>query len=183
MSIYTGSGDGGSTSLADGTRLAKDHPRMEAIGEMDEVNSWIGFLRAALAPDHSWQGVLRDIQRELMTFMGMLAESPAITPEKRSLLQFPFVALEKLMDEMETEMGPLRVFLFPGGTEVAARCHLIRTKVRAAERRLVALHRESPLPADMLIFMNRLSDLFFQLARYEMQKNGSDEESWNEYRV
>lgn len=184
MTIYTRTGDGGETSLAGGLRVSKDDLRIECMGEMDEANSFIGLLRTKLSLEHPWQKSLQNLQRDFMKFMGFLArpDTGNSLPEGVTLHHQP-ESFETWMNSMEAEMGESRHFLLPGGTEVAALCHILRTKIRTVERRLVELRRQSPIPGEILSYINRLSDLFFVLARYEMYQYGADEEKWRLFRA
>ncbi len=183
MSIYTRTGDEGETSLAGGVRVNKDDLRIECMGEMDETNSLIGLLRTRLETEHPWQMKLRDIQRDFMKLMGIIArpDTGDILPESSRVRQ-SVASFESWMDSMEKQMGASRYFLLPGGTEVASLCHVIRTKVRTVERRLVSLRNSSVFPVEIISYINRLSDLFFVMARYDIYKTGGGEEKWKMFR-
>jgi cob(I)alamin adenosyltransferase len=156
--IYTRGGDQGETSLGDGARVAKTHPRVEAMGEVDELNSLIGWaLAAGNAPD-----VLRRIQNELFDLGADLA-----TPESRDRprLRVSQEAIERLESECDAgnaELEPLRSFVLPGGSELAARLYLARAVCRRAERSVLRVDGANPAVA---VYLNRLSDLLFILAR------------------
>lgn len=184
MAIYTRTGDDGQTSLAGGIRVDKDDLRIECMGEMDEANAWIGYLRSHMESEHPWQKPLRDLQCDLMKFMGFIArpDTGEALPDGAGI-RHTEEFFEKWMDSMEGEMGASRYFLLPGGTEAASLCHLIRTKLRTVERRLVSLRKASVIPSFILSYINRLSDLFFVMARYDMHLSGSDEEKWKLFRA
>lgn len=182
--IYTRSGDKGKTGLYDGTRVEKDDARIECIGTVDEANSIIGLLRSKLPLDHRWQAGLQRIQKELMDSMSHIA-TPS-TSERKNQLPLPEGTdkwLEEWMDAIEAALtSPSEYFLLPGGNEIAALCHVIRTQLRRAERRLITVDRLDPLDPSILRFVNRLSDLFFKLAREEMDTAGIEEERWHLFR-
>ena len=162
--IYTRAGDSGKTGLLSGERVEKDDIRIEANGEIDEVTSSIGLLRAKLSPEHDWQEGLHRIQVELMNAMSHIA----VSEEAKEKMALPLPTkeaafLEKWMDDIEESLGSASEhFLVPGGTEVAALCHVIRTQVRRAERRLYTLHKQSVVDGSILQMINRLSDLILQ---------------------
>ncbi|MBH52776.1 MAG: ATP:cob(I)alamin adenosyltransferase [Opitutaceae bacterium] len=182
--IYTRAGDTGKTGLLSGERIAKDDIRIECNGAIDEATSTIGSLRAQLPPDHKWQQNLHRIQVELMNIMSHIA----VTESGRDKMNAPLPVneasfLENWMDEIEAGLGSASEhFLVPGGTEIAALCHVIRTQVRRAERRLVSLHRQDSVDPSILQMINRLSDLFFKLSRQELQDSGTDEERWKVFK-
>ncbi len=183
MAIYKRTGDKGKTSLFGGMRVDKDHVRIEALGSLDEANSRIGYLRAKLDSRHPWQENLRRIQMDLMNLMSHVARpassekvNPNPLPEEGALF------CEEWMEQLESEMTPSEHFLLPGGTEISALCHLVRTQLREAERRVVTLHRQEELPPPLLAYLNRLSDLFFVLSRHELHTSPLEEERWNLFR-
>ncbi|BDS11194.1 cob(I)yrinic acid a,c-diamide adenosyltransferase [Aureispira anguillae] len=183
MKIYTRKGDKGKTGVFGGSREFKNSPRIECIGTLDEVNSTIGLLRAKLGEEHAWQANLHRIQKDLMDMMSRLAR-PSISkkentnPEPKDGAAF----CEQWLDEMEEAMSsPSDYFVLPGGNEVSALCHVCRTQIRRGERNLVTLMQEDPdcVKDYVLAYINRLSDLFFTMARAEMDKHGVAEEKWN----
>lgn len=182
--IYTRAGDAGKTGLLSGERVDKDDIRIETNGEIDEVASSIGLLRSKLPQDHDWQAGLHRIQVELMNAMSHIA----VTEEAKEKMTLPLptkeaVFLESWMDAIEESLGSASEhFLVPGGTEVAALCHVIRTQVRRAERRLFTLHKISPIDDSILKMINRLSDLFYKLSRQELHESGMDEERWKVFK-
>lgn len=170
--IYTRTGDDGSTGLADGRRLPKDHLRIEAIGAVDELNSAIGLLRAQ-SLDAAIDQVLQTIQHRLFDLGGELA-----TPGNTSIEDAQTKLLEQALDSYNADLPALEEFVLPGGNEAAARCHLARTSCRRAERELLRLSRVEPVNSASSRYLNRLSDLFFVLARVLARKDGGVEITW-----
>jgi cob(I)alamin adenosyltransferase len=174
--IYTRTGDSGDTGLADGSRIAKDHPRAQAIGDVDEANSAIGIALPHIAAE-SHRDMLRRIQNELFDLGADLA-TPAedFAPSELSLriVQEQIDRLEREMDAMNEALEPLRSFILPGGGAGAAYLHLARTIVRRAERSAIAAAREVALNPLALIYLNRLSDHLFVLARAVAAVGGGD---------
>ena len=183
MKIYTRKGDKGTTGVFGGKRTTKNGARMECIGTLDEVNSTIGLLRAKLGPEHSWQKNLHRIQKDLMDMMSHLArpsDSKKVNPNPRPVDGAEFC--EQWIDQLEGAMSsPSDYFLLPGGNEISALCHVCRTQMRRGERTLFSLADEDPDCVEDYVaaYINRLSDLFFILARAEMDKHGVAEEKWN----
>ncbi|EZH73489.1 ATP:cob(I)alamin adenosyltransferase [Aquimarina atlantica] len=182
MKIYTRKGDTGKTGVFGGKREFKDSARIECNGALDEANSTIGLLRAKLGNDHEWQPNLHKIQKDLMDMMSHLArpsDSKKENPNPRPKDGADFC--EQWMDEMEDNISsPSDYFLLPGGNEISALCHVCRTQIRRGERRLVTLMHEDPESVEeyVVAYINRLSDLFFTMARAEMDKAGVAEEKW-----
>ena len=182
MKIYTKTGDRGKTGVVGGKRVMKNHPRIMCNGTLDEANSTIGLLRAKLGVQHAWQENLHRIQKDLMDMMSHLAtpsDSKKIntnpTPTDGALF------CERWIDELEAGISsPSDYFLLPGGNEISALCHVCRTQIRRGERDLIMLMQNDPESvADYIVaYVNRLSDLFFTLARVEMDKDGVAEERW-----
>lgn len=176
MKIYTRSGDSGSTSLFGGERVRKDHPRIEAYGTIDELNSAIGVARAAW-PSSPIDHELHRIQSDLFEIGAFLA-----APGSDS---FPGPAksrpeeLEKGIDTMEEDLPPLRNFILPAGSPGAASLHLARTICRRAERLVVALDERDPGMTDVVVYLNRLSDYLFVAARFSNRKQWAPEIEWN----
>ncbi len=182
MKIYTKTGDAGMTGLFGGSRVGKDDVRVECYGTFDEVNSFIGLLRSKLPLDHAWQGSLHEIQVLFMNMMSHMATPSTASKPNSSPLPLQGAAFcEKWIDVLEEEAGPSEHFLLPGGTEISALCHIVRTQVRRGERQLVRLMKEDEVHPSILSFVNRLSDLFFALARAEMAGSGVGEERWNSF--
>ncbi|MCC8171502.1 MAG: cob(I)yrinic acid a,c-diamide adenosyltransferase [Parabacteroides sp.] len=182
MKIYTKSGDKGQTGIHGGRRVEKDDIRIEANGTVDELNALIGVIRTMLPERHAWQEMLFTIQKELMTVMSHIATPSDIRDKNPNALPEELTAFcEQQIDLLEAGTTASRYFILPGGTPLSAYCHLARTVARRAERRLWTLNRIDPLPSVILTFMNRLSDLFFIMARYEMQQQGAEEERWHSF--
>jgi cob(I)alamin adenosyltransferase len=177
MKIYTRTGDGGATTLFDGTRIAKSDPRVEAYGEVDEANAMVGQVRAT-GVDKDIDGMLAQVQRDLLALGSRLAdpaERIADRVTKIALGPADVARLEGWIDACETELPPLQRFIVPGGTPAAAGLHLARTVCRRAERRMVAL---GILEVEFIAYMNRLSDLLFVLARVVNRRAGTAESEW-----
>ena len=177
MKIYTRTGDGGATTLFDGTRIAKSDPRVDAYGEVDEANAVIGQVRAA-GVDADIDAMLAQIQRDLFALGSRLAdpaERIAGRVTKVALGSEDLARLEAWIDACEPELQPLRRFIMPGGAPAAAALHVARTVCRRAERRMVAL---GILEVEFLAYINRLSDLLFVLARVVNRRAGVTEAEW-----
>jgi cob(I)alamin adenosyltransferase len=180
VKIYTKKGDKGTTGLFGGSRVSKDDVRIECIGTLDEANSTIGLLRVKLGNDHEWQPNLHKIQKDLMDMMSHLARPSNATKENKNPMPEDGAAFCELwIDTLEAEMtSPSDYFLLPGGNEISALCHMARTQMRRGERRLVSLIKTDTVHEAIPAYINRLSDLFFTLARAEMDKAGVAEEKW-----
>lgn len=180
MKIYTKKGDAGTTGLFGGKRVPKNDIRVECLGTFDEVNSTIGLLRVKLGNEHAWQPNLHKIQKDLMDMMSHLAR-PSDT-KKVNTNPLPVDGAEfceTWIDELEGQMtSPSDYFLLPGGNEISALCHVVRTQMRRGERVLVSLIQTDEVHEAIPAYVNRLSDLFFTLARAEMDKAGVAEEKW-----
>lgn len=181
MKIYTRTGDAGETGLFGGGRVPKHHPRVAAYGEVDELNAVIGMVRST-PPGDFHDGLFQEIQRDLFAIGGHLA-----TPdpgkvrealERAALAPARVEAFERLMDAAEEELPPLRAFILPGGTAKAATLHLARTVCRRAERRVVELAGTETVPGLFLVYLNRLSDLLFTLARLANHRAGVADVIW-----
>lgn len=158
--IYTGCGDKGSTSLTHGTRVPKDHPRVEAYGTIDELNACIGLLCAALPTEcHPF---IERIENNLLTIGCALADEKNGTA---TIGEQEIDALELEIDTIEAALPPMHKFILPDKSEAAARANICRTVCRRAERRLVTLQRECPTAPAAATYINRLSDYFFLLQR------------------
>lgn len=180
MKIYTKKGDKGTTGLFGGSRVSKDDVRIECIGTLDEANSTIGLLRVKLGAEHAWQPNLHKIQKDLMDMMSHLARPSDAKKENKNPMPVDGATFcEEWIDELEAGMtSPSDYFLLPGGNEVSALCHVARTQMRRGERRLVSLILTDEVHEAIPAYINRLSDLFFTLARAEMDKAGVAEEKW-----
>lgn len=179
--IYTKTGDKGMTGIHGGTRVPKDDIRIEANGCLDELNAVIGIVRSMLSAEDEWQELLHAIQKELMVVMSHVATpDDVVNPNQLSVAGLT-LRCEQEMDILTIGLAEHGYFLLPGGTPVSAQLHFARTVARRAERRLWTLHRHSPVNEDILRFINRLSDLFFVMARMEMQRQDWPEEKWQEF--
>lgn len=160
--IYTRTGDRGETGLGDGRRVPKDHPRVEAIGEVDTLNSHLGLLLAGLAECglSEVSEVLAPCQHRLFDLGGELA-----MPSYRALSEAEVARLEAAIDTWNEELGPLENFILPSGSALIAQAHVCRSLVRSAERRCQQLNALEPLEGVGLAYINRLSDLLFVAAR------------------
>jgi cob(I)alamin adenosyltransferase len=185
LRIYTRTGDRGETGLFGGERVAKDHARVEAYGDVDELNSVLGVAIAALEAE-SGSAIadgLRGLQSDLFTVGANLATPgpadggragshiPALPPSR-------IAEVEGWIDRAEEELEPLKAFVLPGGSAAAAQLHLARTVCRRAERRVVTLAREAEVGTEWIVFLNRLSDLLFTLARLANARAGVADVPW-----
>jgi cob(I)alamin adenosyltransferase len=174
--IYTRTGDGGETGLADGSRIAKDHPRAQAVGDVDEANCAIGVALLHI-DDEGARGMLGAIQNEMFDLGADLATpGDDFTPTEMTLriVQSQIDRLEREIDCINADLEPLRSFILPGGGGGSAGLHVARAIVRRAERSAVAASREVSLNPLALIYLNRLSDHLFVMARYLARKEGGD---------
>lgn len=171
--IYTRGGDSGESGLVDGSRLSKNHSRFDAIGDVDEANATIGFARAAVLPRSAADRFLAGVQNDLFDLGADLA-TPGEMEGALRLSDGRSQALEAEIDALSEQLGPLTSFVLPGGSEAAARLHMARAQVRRAERTVVTLNAETPLNPEILRYLNRLSDLLFQLARAENNMGQAD---------
>lgn len=183
MKIYTRTGDGGETSLFGGNRVRKDDLRVETYGEVDELNAAIGVSIVPLEGISQNEIVerLRSIQEDLFAIGAHLATPVADGAAASHLPALPterITAMERWMDEAEERLPPLRNFILPGGSDAAARLHLARTVCRRAERRCVTLASESQVDADIPVYLNRLSDLLFTLARLANRAEHKEDVPW-----
>ena len=180
MKIYTRSGDEGDTGLFGGGRVPKDHPRVAAYGDVDELNSALGLVRATLPP--LFDELLASVQRDLFAMGGQLAtpdpERVTRALEKAALSEDRVGELERAIDTADVELAPLKAFVLPGGTPKAATLHVARTVCRRAERSVVRLAREAEVHPDFVAYLNRLSDLLFTLARLANHRAGIPDEAW-----
>ncbi|MDR0728998.1 MAG: cob(I)yrinic acid a,c-diamide adenosyltransferase [Prevotellaceae bacterium] len=178
MKVYTKKGDAGETSLVGGTRTAKDAPRVEAYGTVDELISWIGLLRCdvAAAP---YTPLLRRIQECLMTCATLLAADEQAHKKLPAVASADITALETAIDDMQSGLVPLRAFVLPAAPRVAAVCHIARTVCRRAERCTVSVARQTSLDDNVLRYLNRLSDYLFTLARQLTVDSGIEDDYWN----
>ena len=180
VKIYTRTGDAGETGLFDGTRVLKSDARVATYGDVDELNAWLGLARAALGDTGAGglSSMLEQVQRDLFALGSRLADpshkiagrvtKAAITPDD-------VARLEQWIDDLETELPPLRRFILPGGSTAGAALHVARTVCRRAERAMVALGGLEP---ELLVYINRVSDLLFVMARAVSRRHGSPEVEW-----
>ena len=184
MKLYTRTGDAGETSLFDGTRVSKSDARVDAYGEVDELNAWLGFVRAAGLPS-DWDDAVVRIQRDLFALGAMLADPAhriAERVDKAVVRDDDITRLERWIDTLDASVPPLRRFILPGGAPCAggagagAVLHVARTVCRRAERRVVAL--EPAADPIAVRYLNRLSDLLFVLARAANARAGAPETEW-----
>ncbi len=179
-SIYTKTGDGGETGLFGGGRVAKDHPRVDAYGEVDELNAAIGVARS-LKLDPERDALLLAIQAQLFTLGSVLATPPQ-TKAKKAIPKIQPAwseAMELAIDKFDRELPSLRQFILPGGTPAASALHLARTICRRAERRVVALAHANEVEPKVLVYLNRLSDLLFTMARISNHRAGVPDIPWS----
>lgn len=176
--IITRTGDTGTTGLGDGSRVAKDSPRIEAIGAVDELNSAVGLLRALPDLPAATNQLLLRIQHDLFDLGGELA-----VPGHKALTELHVTALEAAVEGLNAQLPPLKEFILPGGSEAAARCHVARTIARRAERRCWTLAGSGSSHDVALIYLNRLSDLLFVLARVLARHEGGAEVLWDRSRL
>jgi cob(I)alamin adenosyltransferase len=176
--LYTKTGDDGTTGLGDGSRTTKDSARIEAVGTIDELNSWVGLLLAELPANESLIGPLTNIQHRLFDLGGELAV-PGF-----QLIQSEMVSdLETLCDQLNEELPPLKEFILPGGSKSAGLCHMARAVARRAERIIVTLSTEETVGDDLKRYINRLSDVLFVMARQLARREGGQEVFWKSKRT
>jgi cob(I)alamin adenosyltransferase len=185
VKIYTKTGDRGETGLFGGGRVPKDHARVEAYGEVDELSSTLGLAIVHLerAGESELAAGLRQVQVDLFTVGAVLA-TPSPADGGRGSSYIPTLdparveALERWIDAADAELEPLKSFILPGGTEAAAALHLARTVCRRAERRVVSLARGVRVGEEYVVYLNRLSDLLFTLARLANRRAGVPDVPW-----
>lgn len=170
--IYTRTGDNGTTGLGDGSRTDKDSLRVEAMGDVDELNAVIGvLLTESVAP--GLHDTLTRIQHDLFDLGGEIC-----IPGHAMVKAARVSALEETLDQLNERLQPLKEFILPGGSRAAAYCHLARTVCRRAERQLIRLSREEPVTPVSLQYLNRLSDLLFVMSRSLNQQAGVADVLW-----
>jgi cob(I)alamin adenosyltransferase len=181
LKIYTKTGDHGDTGLFGGGRVPKDHPRVAAYGDVDELNCVLGLVRAT-APMPRVDDILASIQRDLLALGALLA-----TPNPDKMREHLAKAkiddgrireMEAAIDAADLELAPLRAFIIPGGSPKASLLHVSRTVCRRAERAVVTLQESEAIPQLAIVYLNRLSDLLFTLARLANHQAGVTEETW-----
>lgn len=171
--IYTKTGDDGTTGLGDGSRVAKDSLRVEAYGTVDELNSFIGLLRAEISDDHTMQPLLSRIQHELFDLGGELCIPNFILIKEEAITR-----LEQAIDAMNENLPPLKDFILPAGGKAASTCHIARSVCRRAERRVLSLSQAETISMLGLKYLNRLSDYLFVAARVLAREHGGTEVLW-----
>lgn len=183
--IYTRTGDAGETSLVSGTRIKKSDQRIDLYGELDELNARLGVVCSYLAGDISLKDTL-EFLHSLQSAIFDLGSNLACEFQKRQEYKLPQIGaelvtrLEAEIDTLELELEPLKNFILPGGTLAASAVHLARTGARNVERKMISYHQKSgeELPLHALVFLNRLSDYLFVLARYVNKIQQGTERSW-----
>lgn len=181
MKIYTRTGDLGDTGLFGGARVPKNHPRVAAYGDVDELNSLLGVARASAGLPRV-DDVLVALQRDLFA-IGALLATPDVARmqshlEKARIDGARIIELERAIDECDAELEPLKAFIVPGGSAKSAALHHARTVCRRAERAVVGMGGEEKIPPIVVIYLNRLSDLLFSLARVSNKRAGVAEDKW-----
>jgi len=177
--IYTRTGDDGTTSLGNGERRKKYDLRVESYGTLDEANAVIGIAQLHTANDTKLDAALSRIQNDLFDVEAELCLSQKGPGGARMTVTDAQVSwIEKEIDEMNADLQPLKSFVLPGGTAAAANLHLARTVCRRAERCTLSASRTSPVRSELIVYLNRLSDLLFVLARYENQQAGLSDIPW-----
>jgi len=181
LRIYTRTGDDGDTGLFGGGRVPKDHARVIAYGDVDELNAVIGVARSVEIMPRIDE-VLAPVQRDLFALGAMLAtpdhEKMKEQLAKARIAEARIAQLEQAIDDGEAELEPLKAFIMPGGTPKAAALHVARTVCRRAERAVIHLQREAEIPQIVVVYLNRLSDLLFVLARVANRRAGAGEVTW-----
>lgn len=175
--IYTRTGDKGTTGMADGSRVEKDNLRVAAIGEVDELNSVIGIV-ICKCPEGEVKETLFTVQHDLFNLGSQIT-----MPECNLITQARVQWLEKILDQFNQDLPPLKEFILPGGGEAAAHCHLARTVCRRAERTIFSLSKEFEFNSNVSAYINRLSDLLFVICRVLSRQDGASEIYWQSERL
>jgi cob(I)alamin adenosyltransferase len=171
--IYTRTGDDGTTGLGDGSRVAKDDPRVEAYGTVDELNSVVGMILSVPQLPQAIAALLTEVQHDLFDLGGELC-----IPGSRAIKAEQVTRLEESLDGLNDPLPPLKDFILPGGGPAAAACHLARTVARRAERRVWSLAKKVTVSAELTNYLNRLSDLLFVIARVLARHESGAEVLW-----
>lgn len=177
--VYTKTGDKGKTSLIGGTRVPKNHYRLEAYGTVDELNTFIGMIRSHELDEVSDKQII-DIQHKLFYIGAFLATDSNVT-DLREKIKYDEAVIEKLeseMDRMESELPPMKYFVLPGGHPAVSYCHISRTICRRTERRILSMMEESEIHPWVIRYINRLSDYLFVLSRYLSKYFNINEIPW-----
>jgi cob(I)alamin adenosyltransferase len=180
MKIYTKTGDGGETGLFGGERVSKSSLRIKAYGTIDELNSFTGIAAIETA-DAEITELLNTIQNQLFTVGSDLAAPDTEKNRKKGIPRVPeefYLKAEQAIDYFESKLEPLKNFILPGGSRGAAYLHICRTVARRAEREVVELNKTENTGDNIIIYLNRLSDLFFVLSRYENKMSGIPDVVW-----
>jgi cob(I)alamin adenosyltransferase len=179
--IYTRTGDDGQTGLFGGGRVGKDHARVEAYGDVDELNAFIGSARSVEMMPRIDE-ILAPVQRDLFAIGALLAtphpDKHKEQLEKARISDQRIAQLEQAIDDGEEELEPLKAFILPGGTAKASALHVARTVCRRAERAIIRLQHTDDVPRVVIVYLNRLSDLLFVLARVANRRAGAGEATW-----
>ncbi|MSR69446.1 MAG: cob(I)yrinic acid a,c-diamide adenosyltransferase [Phycisphaerales bacterium] len=184
MKLYTKTGDDGSTGLYGSGRVMKHHPRIEAYGTVDELNAWLGMCVIAGAGENEVESRMRAILIHLQSRLFDLGADLATPAGSAGAAKVARIAarhvaeVEAYIDEIDGANEPIRVFVLPGGTTLAAHLHVARTVCRRAERLLVAFNESEPIGGESIQFLNRLSDLFFAMARRANGARGIADVAW-----
>lgn len=185
MKIYTKTGDKGTTTLFGGTRISKDHIRIESYGTIDELNSYIGLIRDQKIHPH-YKNILIEIQDRLFTLGAILATPPEkefkkngkLRLQKLGITEKDIELLENEIDTMEKTLPAMTHFILPGGHNTVSYCHISRCVCRRAERMVIHLNHNEPIADNVIIYLNRLSDYLFVLARKLSNELNADEIKW-----
>jgi cob(I)alamin adenosyltransferase len=177
VKIYTRTGDQGETGLLGGVRVKKHDARIEAYGTVDELNAVLGIVRAT-HPTQRVDQILEHVQNELFIVGAELATPAAKEVHTGTIEEAHIARLEEMIDLCETELAPLKNFILPGGCPAASQLHLARTVARRAERRVVELSESETVSPKIIMYLNRLSDLLFVLARFENTRAGVPDVKW-----
>ena len=176
--IYTRTGDKGETGLFSSVRISKDSPRVRAYGDIDELNSVIGMVRASLENEEI-DSVLERLQKELFAAGADLASPSDVRQAVPRISEEMIAGLEKTIDMFQERLPPLKVFILPAGGESGARLHFARAVTRRAERNIIALSKIEKVNENLIPYFNRLSDLLFVMARSVNRLEGLDEDEWH----
>ena len=181
--VYTKRGDKGETDLAGGKRVKKTHPRIIAVGEIDELNATLGFAKAAAVKEEALKALVSKCERIQRELFNLVAQLVVLKEDRRGntpLIESKMITqLETEIDEMNADLPSLSSFILPGGGEIASRFHLARTLCRRAERALLVLSEMEDLDGEELPYINRLSDWFFVVSRYVSTRLKQEELLWS----
>lgn len=181
--LYTRTGDLGTTSLVDGSRVSKSSPRLEAYGTVDELNSWMGVLATDSQLPADCRPLILIIQNRLFDLGAYLATplpADGLMPQAATLDRQAISAIEAEIDRLDDAVPALRKFVLPGGTQLSAWCHVARTVCRRAERHCIALAADTYVDSNVIRYINRLSDYLFILSRYVNLRAGIAEQCWQQ---